>query len=120
MARIRLKRIYDPAAPEDGTRILVDRIWPRGISKASAALAFWSPKTAPSAALRKWYDHDPEKWSEFRRRYFAELDAGAEEVSRLKKKMTGKTITFLFASKEEEKNNAVALREYLEKSGDDG
>jgi uncharacterized protein YeaO (DUF488 family) len=114
VAKIKLKRIYEPATPDDGTRILVDRIWPRGISKEAAALAFWSRETAPSDELRQWYRHAPDKAPEFRRRYFAELDAHPQEVASLVDHLGKPMTTFVFASKEGVLHNARALKEYLE------
>ncbi|HEY2824892.1 MAG TPA: DUF488 family protein [Gemmatimonadales bacterium] len=111
--RIRTKRVYAPPAPADGHRILVDRLWPRGVSKATARIDYWARSLAPSTRLRQWYRHDPDKWKEFRRRYFAELDANAAAVAELRGHMRKGTVTFVFSSKEERLNNATALREYL-------
>jgi uncharacterized protein YeaO (DUF488 family) len=113
-ARIRTKRIYEPAAGSDGRRILIDRLWPRGVSKDAARLHFWARRVAPSDSLRRWYRHEPAKWEEFRRRYFAELDANPEGLAELRAQLGNGTVTLLFGSKEEELNNATALREYLE------
>jgi uncharacterized protein YeaO (DUF488 family) len=90
----------------------VDRLWPRGLSKETAKVDAWFRDIAPSTALRRWYGHDPEKWPEFKRRYFAELDANADAVRELRKLLRG-TVTFLFSSRETRLNNAEALREYL-------
>lgn len=109
---ITLNRIYEPVSESDGTRILVERLWPRGVSKERASIDFWSKDTAPSHELRKWFDHDPAKWDEFRARYFAELDANPIAVGALLETI-GHCATFVFASKEERLNNAEALREYL-------
>ena len=111
---IRVKRVYDPPSPEDGRRFLVDRLWPRGVKKDSLAIEAWLKEASPSSELREWYSHDPAKWDEFRRRYFAELDstgaaAPLEDASRRG------PITLLFSSKELQWNNAAALKEYLEK-----
>lgn len=111
---VRLKRVYDPPAPGDGRRILVDRLWARGLSKAKAKIDFWAKDIAPSTALRKWYGHDPDKWREFRKRYFAELDANPAGVAGLRAQLGKGTVTLLFSSKETRLNNAAALREYLE------
>lgn len=108
-----LKRIYEPASASDGRRILVDRLWPRGVSKAVAKIDFWAKAVAPSNELRKWYRHDPAKWEEFRRRYFVELDAAEAAVAELREHASVGTVTFVFSSKEEKLNNASALREYL-------
>ena len=111
--RSSIKRVYETASSDDGLRILVDRLWPRGLSKDRAKIDLWLRDVAPSTELRRWFNHEPEKWDEFRRRYFAELTDNAaarsvsEEASRSK-------VTLLFAAKDEERNNAVALREYLE------
>ena len=117
---IQLKRIYEPAAKSDGTRILVERLWPRGVSKDKAQIDHWAKEAAPSPDLRKWFDHDPQKWPEFQSRYFAQLDENPEVVDTLRSYLgTGGTggagpVTFVFASREERYNNAVALREYLQ------
>ena len=110
---IQVKRIYDPPAETDGKRILIDRLWPRGLSKASAGVDLWLRDIAVSTELRKWYQHDPAKWTEFKRRYFREIDAQPAAVQELKNAVSEGTVTLLFASKELELNNAVALREYL-------
>lgn len=112
--QIQIKRIYDPTARADGRRILVDRLWPRGLSKATASVDFWAKAIAPSNELRKWYQHDAKKWPAFRKRYFAELDANPAGVAELREHLGGGTVTLLFGSRETERNNAVALREYLE------
>jgi uncharacterized protein YeaO (DUF488 family) len=112
--KLRAKRIYAKPAPSDGRRILVDRLWPRGVSKESAQIDLWAKSVAPSNELRKWYQHDPTKWREFRDRYFTELDANSEGVAELRAHLHGCDATLLFGSKEERLNNASALREYLE------
>lgn len=112
--KIRTKRVYDPPATGDGRRILIDRLWARGLSKAKAKIDYWAKTIAPSTSLRKWYGHDPDKWTEFRKRYFAELDANPEGVAELKREMGKGTVTLLFSSRETHLNNASALREYLE------
>ena len=111
---LRTKRIYAGHSPSDGQRILVDRLWPRGVSKANAHVDFWAKSVAPSHDLRRWYQHDPDKWDEFRRRYFAELDANPSGLAELRGHLGRGTVTLLFSSKEEHLNNASALREYLE------
>jgi uncharacterized protein YeaO (DUF488 family) len=110
---IQIKRVYESPSPGDGRRILVDRLWPRGLSKAVAAIDFWAKEAAPSHDLRRWYGHAPEKWPEFKRRYFAELDAHSEAVAELRRAMGRGTVTLLFGSKELRLNNAVALKAYL-------
>ncbi len=97
-------------------RILVDRLWPRGISKDKGQIDHWIKDVAPSNELRKWYGHEPSKWTEFRKRYFAELDANRDAVDVLRAAMGKKRTTFLFSSRECELNNAVALRDYLKKA----
>ncbi|MDX1440061.1 MAG: DUF488 family protein [Rubricoccaceae bacterium] len=111
---IHLKRIYEQPSEEDGTRILVERLWPRGISKEKAAIDFWSKDTAPSHALRKWFNHDPARWEEFKTRYFAELDENPGAVAELLSYAKEDKTTFVYASREEKMNNAVALKAYLE------
>ena len=112
---IQLKRAYDPPAKGDGFRVLVDRMWPRGLSKDVLKLDLWLKEVGPSTALRKWFNHDPAKWDEFRTRYFQELDAHTNEVRMLRDKMRAGPVTILFGSKEQRFNNAVALNEYLER-----
>ena len=112
--RIRTKRIYEKPARSDGRRILIDRLWPRGLSKEAARIFFWAKSVAPSHELRRWYQHEASRWDEFRRRYFAELDANEEGLAELRAQMGSGTTTLLFGSKEEQLNNAAALREYLE------
>ncbi|MEQ1956454.1 DUF488 domain-containing protein [Mesorhizobium sp. CN2-181] len=111
---IGLKRAYEPPSSEGGFRILVDRLWPRGLSKAEAAIDLWLKEIAPSAELRRWFGHDPAKWDEFRRRYRDELDRDPEAVQALRQAIAGKgTVTLLYAARDDDHNNAVALREYL-------
>jgi len=114
--KIRTKRIYEEPGRSDGRRILIDRLWPRGLSKEAARVDFWAQLIAPSSELRRWYRHEHPKWQEFRRRYFAELDANPEGMAELRAQLGTGTVTLLFASKEEEFNNAAALREYLERA----
>ena len=115
--RIRIQRVYEPPTPSDGRRILVDRLWPRGLSKADAKIDYWAKATAPSNELRKWYGHDPDKWPEFKSRYFAELDANPDGVAEFLGVMGEGAVTFLFSSKERRLNNAFALKEYVETTG---
>ncbi|MGH8455754.1 MAG: DUF488 domain-containing protein [Stenotrophobium sp.] len=110
---VKLKRAYEPPEPGDGFRILVDRLWPRGVSKDAAKIGLWLKDIAPSAELRKWFGHEPEKWPEFRRRYFGELEQHAAELAQLKAQARKGTVTLVFAAKDEAHNNAVALSEYL-------
>lgn len=110
---ISIKRVYEPAG-EDGTRILVDRLWPRGMKKEDLH-GLWLKELAPSDALRKWYNHEPDKWPEFRRRYFAELDGRPQALEPIAALLREGPVTLLSASRETERNHAVALREYLER-----
>ena len=112
--KIKVKRVYEPPTRADGTRILVDRLWPRGLSKEKAKIEFWAREISPSTPLRRWYSHDPEKWSEFKKRYAAELQANPKGVEELLRHAGKGTVTFVYSSKEERLNNAVALKEYLE------
>ncbi len=113
---IKLKRAYEPAAAEDGFRVLVERLWPRGVSKSQAALDLWLKEVAPSPGLRQWFSHDPPKWGEFCRRYWAELADRGEAVRLLKGKAGEGDLTLVYGSKDEEHNAAVALKLYLEES----
>ncbi|RMI13775.1 MAG: DUF488 domain-containing protein [Calditrichaeota bacterium] len=113
--RIRIKRIFEPPLPEDGFRVLVDRLWPRGLPKESARIDLWLKEIAPGHDLRKWFGHDPEKWEEFQRRYFRELDQRPEAVEQLLQKTREGTMTLLYAARDPEFNNARALKTYLEK-----
>lgn len=115
---VRTKRAYDDPAPEDGTRVLVDRLWPRGVSKEEARLDDWLREVAPSDDLREWFDHDPERWPAFRRRYRAELD-GNEAVETLLSHAREGTLTLVYAASDREHNNAVVLRDYLEERLDE-
>ena len=114
--KIQVKRVYEVVAPGDGTRILIDRLWPRGLSKAKAAVDVWMKEIAPSTELRRWYGHDAEKWPEFKNRYHAELDKNADAVGKLVSHAEKDKVTLLFGSREERLNNAFALKEYLESS----
>jgi len=112
---IDLKRVYDPPATSDGRRILVDRIWPRGITKADLQIDAWLKDLAPSTELRKWFGHDPAKWDEFRKRYAGELEQRSEALEELVEKARAGHVTLVFSAKDTEHNNAVALREHLER-----
>ena len=114
MTEILLKRAYEPAAKSDGKRVLVERLWPRGVKKEKLHLDGWMKDVAPSTRLRKWFDHDPEKWSEFRKRYFAELSAHSDSWHDLIESAPSR-LTLVYSSHDQEHNNAVALREFLEK-----
>ena len=114
MPAINVKRIYKAADPNDGFRILVDRVWPRGLTKEAARIELWLRDVAPSTPLRKWFGHDPALWGEFRKRYFSELDQNIGLVEEILTNATKKkSVTLLFGAKDEEHNNAVALKEYL-------
>lgn len=110
---IQLKRVYEPADAADGARFLVERLWPRGIRKESLQFDAWIKDAAPSTELRQWFSHDPAKWTEFQRRYFAELDAKPEALAPIRAAARKGTVTLLFSSHDEEHNNAVALKTYL-------
>jgi uncharacterized protein YeaO (DUF488 family) len=111
---IRLKRAYDASSPDDGSRFLVERLWPRGVAKADLPLDGWLKDVAPSTTLRKWFHHDPARWAEFRTRYFAELEKHEDALTPLRQAMRGGTVTLIFSSHDTEHNNAVALREFLD------
>lgn len=111
---IKTERIYDNPKGDNGLRILVDRLWPRGLRKDAVKVDLWQKEIAPSNSLRKWFSHDERKWNEFRRRYFKELDGKEELVNMILSKVKDGSITLLYGAKEEKFNNAVALKEYLE------
>ena len=111
--KLKIKRAYEALEASDGKRILVDRLWPRGLSREKAAVDIWLKDVAPSAELRRWYGHKPDRWTEFRRRYFAELDRHPEAVAALKKELRNGKATLLCAAKDAERSNARALLEYL-------
>jgi uncharacterized protein YeaO (DUF488 family) len=111
---LRTKRIYDEPSEDDGLRVLVDRLWPRGLSKEKATIDRWEKDIAPTNELRKWFGHDPEKWEEFLQRYRAELEGKEEVLARLRQEAGEGTVTLLYAAKDEEQNNAVALKRYIE------
>lgn len=114
MALIRIKRIYDGIVPEDGFCVLVDRIWPRGISKEKLGEAIWFKQIAPSTALRKEFQHDPARWEVFKKRYFDALDAEPELISEFMDLLKGEElVTFLYSARDTEHNQAVACKEYL-------
>jgi uncharacterized protein YeaO (DUF488 family) len=113
---IRIKRIYESAAEEDGFRILIDRLWPRGIEKEKAKIGMWLKEVAPSNELRKWFSHDPEKWEEFKMKYSKEIvakQALLKEIMRIEEEKG--TVTLLYSAKDKDHNNAVALKTILEK-----
>jgi uncharacterized protein YeaO (DUF488 family) len=110
-----LKRAYEKPTIEDGKRILVERLWPRGLKKENAKIEEWIKDVAPSTELRKWYSHDPSKWQKFKEKYWKELETKEALVSKLAIESRRGNITFVFGSKEEKLNNAAALKEYIEK-----
>ncbi len=111
---IRIKRVYEEPEESDGRRILVDRLWARGLSKERANVDVWVKEIAPSTELRHWYRHDPNKWAEFKSRYAAELETNPDLVEQILGEIQAGVVTFLYSSKEEQLNNAVALKEYME------
>lgn len=112
---IKLKRIYEAPSNDDGIRILVERLWPRGISKEKAKVDEWLKELSPSPVLRKWFGHDPAKWEEFQTRYQKELSQNEELAKELKRKARGKTVTFVYAARDEEHNSARLLKDFLAK-----
>jgi uncharacterized protein YeaO (DUF488 family) len=111
---IRIKRVYDSASSDDGAKFLVDRLWPRGVSKEKLQLTGWIKEVAPSDALRKWFGHDPKKWSEFQRRYISELKENPDAWKPLDEAARKGDVTLLFGAKDSEHNNAVVLKKFLE------
>jgi uncharacterized protein YeaO (DUF488 family) len=114
---IQLKRAYEEASPGDGERILVERLWPRGVSKEGAAVDLWLKDVAPSPELRKWFGHDPAKWKQFEERYWKELQAKPEQVDLLRRKAKRGKVTFVYAARDQERNSARTLKEFLERKG---
>ncbi len=112
---IQTKRVYEPAGPHDGTRYLVERLWPRGMKKEALKMDGWLKEVAPSDGLRRWFNHDPEKWAEFQRRYRAELNRQQEVWEPIEQAARRGTVTLLYSARDEEHNNAVALKKYLER-----
>ena len=110
---IQIKRVYDEPSDDDGFRVLIDRLWPRGLAKDKAAIDQWCKEIAPSTELRKWFDHDPEKFVKFRKQYNAELDAHVDLISEILTTANGRRITLLYAARDREHNHAVVLRDYL-------
>lgn len=113
MHEIRTKRVYEPASPSDGTRVLVDRIWPRGLRKEDAALSLWLKEIAPSTTLRKWYGHDPQRWPEFKTRYEKELAGRRTELEELMRLARAGPVTLLYAAHDGERSNAEVLKRYV-------
>ena len=110
----KLKRAYEPVSRDDGWRFLVERLWPRGLAKTKLHLDAWLKDVGPTAALRKWFSHDPTKWSQFRARYFRELDSCPESWRPILSAARRRTVTLVYSSRDDDHNNAVALKEYLE------
>lgn len=115
---IGVKRIYEPPEPTDGYRLLVDRLWPRGVSKERAAIDAWMREVAPSSELRRWFGHDASRWEEFKRRYAEELDTRADLVAEILSLARDRRVTLLYSARDRDHNQAVALEEYLEATGD--
>jgi len=113
--RLQVKRVYEPASPDDGARLLVDRIWPRGVTKDAAALTLWFKDIAPSDSLRKWFGHDPERFTEFGRRYRKELDANGESVAHMRAFLKEGRVTLLYAAHDPVHNHALVLEDYIKK-----
>lgn len=112
--RLRLKRAYEPADPGDGMRVLVDRLWPRGLHKDAAGIDLWLKEIAPSTELRQWFGHDPARWKEFQRKYRAELRAHTDLLDKIKEALREGPVTLLFAAHDEEHNNAVVISDLLD------
>jgi uncharacterized protein YeaO (DUF488 family) len=111
--QIRVKRVYEPPAPDDGARILIDRLWPRGLKKADAAVDHWLKEIAPSTELRRWFGHEAERWPEFRRRYRKELQRHKAALDDLRARAKGSSITLVYAARDELHNDAVVLKDVL-------
>jgi uncharacterized protein YeaO (DUF488 family) len=112
--KLKLKRVYDEPGAADGKRILVDRLWPRGLTKEKARVDMWLKEIAPTTELRKWFNHEPEKWPEFQKRYRRELEGNDEAVEQLKKEMKGGVATLVYGARDEEHNAALVLKEFME------
>jgi len=114
--KVQLKRVYDHANEQDGNRFFVERLWPRGVAKSAFADTAWIGEVAPSPELREWFHHEPQRWNEFRRRYFAELKHHNDVLSPILEAAHKGTVTLLYSAHDKEHNNAVALKEFLERS----
>lgn len=112
--RIQLKRAYEEPSRKDGLRILVERLWPRGLSKEQAQLSAWCKQIAPSPELRKWFGHDPQRWAGFQTRYKRELRDNSEAVAELRRLIRGRVVTFIYAARDEQHNGALVLKQFLE------
>lgn len=113
--KLKMKRAYEAPSKTDGKRILVDRLWPRGLSKEKAKIDLWIKDIAPSTQLRKWFSHDPEKWSEFQKRYTKEIKENKKSLALLRKQIKSDQVTLIYSAKEEEHNDALVLKAFLEK-----
>lgn len=113
--KVAIKRVYEKPEKADGFRILIDRLWPRGLSKETASVDLWLKEIAPSTGLRQWFGHDPEKWKDFQKRYREELKSHKEEMKILKEKIAEGMVTLVYAARDEEHNDAVVLQQVLEK-----
>jgi uncharacterized protein YeaO (DUF488 family) len=114
MYHVNIKRVYEEPKKSDGKRILVDRLWPRGLRKAEVKVDLWLKEIAPSTALRKWFSHEPSKWEEFKKRYSVELEKNNEQISLLEREVSEGKVTLVYGAKDREHNGAVVLREFLE------
>ena len=116
MSKVNIKRAYDPPSPQDGVRVLVDRLWPRGLKRDVAKLDFWLKEVAPTDELRRWFGHDPERWPEFKKRYRAELAKNKTAIATLREQSKGrKPLTLIYAAKDPLHNNAVVLKALLDR-----
>ena len=113
MADIKVKRVYEASDPSDGLRVLVDRVWPRGMTKEKAAIDLWAKDVAPTTVLRKWFSHDPAKWDEFQKRYTDELRSNPNAMNEFLKDTDGKAMTLLYGAKDEQHNQAIVLEDYI-------
>ncbi|HWH62560.1 MAG TPA: DUF488 domain-containing protein [Ginsengibacter sp.] len=113
--KIKIKRVYEEPSKADGMRILVDRLWPRGLTKEKAAIDLWLKEIAPTTELRKWFAHDPKKWTEFRKKYLQELEDNEDQVSILKNYLKKGVVTIVYGAKDEEHNEAEVLKEFLDR-----
>jgi uncharacterized protein YeaO (DUF488 family) len=113
VSQLQIKRVYEPKSPSDGQRVLVDRLWPRGLSKEKLRDVVWLKYIAPSADLRKWFDHRPERWKQFCARYWVELDSNLDAIAKLRAMCERGTVTLLYSARDREHNQALALAEYL-------
>lgn len=111
---VRIKRVYEDPSSEDGKRILIDRLWPRGLTKEKARVDLWLKDIAPSAGLREWFGHDPAKWPEFQKRYQKELEANEETVAQLRNELKAGVVTLVYGARDEAHNDAAVLKSYLE------